>query len=95
MTEQVNVYDAKTHLSKLLERVEAGEEIVIARNGRPIAKLVPTQRERAPRVPGAWKGKGWIADDIKSGQWYEDWLDEIYDKPLFPVDDDEPPAGER
>lgn len=58
MTEQVNVYEAKTHLSKLLERVEAGEEIVIARNGRPVARLVPTQRERPLRVPGAWKGRG-------------------------------------
>jgi prevent-host-death family protein len=42
--DQVNVYEAKTQLSKLLERVEAGEEIVIARNGRPVARLVPTQR---------------------------------------------------
>ena len=51
MAEQVTVHDAKTHLSRLLERVEAGEEIVIARNGTPIARLVPTQRARAPRQP--------------------------------------------
>ncbi|MDN5749190.1 MAG: type II toxin-antitoxin system Phd/YefM family antitoxin [Pseudonocardia sp.] len=94
MTEQVNVYEAKTHLSKLLERVEAGEEIVIARNGRPVARLVPTQRERAPRVPGAWKGKGWIADDFKSGPWYEEWLDEIENNPIFPPEEDEPRSEE-
>ena len=41
MTETVNVYEAKTHLSRLLERVEAGEEVVIARAGKPVAKLVP------------------------------------------------------
>lgn len=51
----VNVHEAKTHLSKLLERVEAGEEIVIARNGSPVARLVPVLVE--PRLPGRWKGK--------------------------------------
>lgn len=64
MAEQVNVYEAKTHLSKLLERVEAGEEIVIARNGRPIAQLVPVQRDRPPRVPGSLRGKIWISPDL-------------------------------
>jgi len=55
--EQVNVLDAKTRLSALLARVEAGEEIVIARAGKPVAKLVPIPPERTPRVPGLWKGK--------------------------------------
>lgn len=95
MTEQVNIYEAKTHLSKLVERVEAGEEIVIARNGRAAAKLVPIQRQRAPRVPGAWKGKVWIADDFKSGPEYEAWLDEVYDNPVFPPDEDPTDADER
>jgi len=81
VTEQVNVYDAKTHLSKLLERVEAGEEIIIARNGRPVARLVPAQRERPPRVPGAWAGKGWIADDFDepTGE-YQEIIDDFYRK---------------
>jgi prevent-host-death family protein len=48
----VNVYDAKTRLSELLDRVLAGEEVVIARHGRPVARLVPVE-ERRPRVPGA------------------------------------------
>ncbi len=54
---QVNVYEAKTHLSKLLERVEAGEEIVIARNGRPVATLSAHRAVDRPRPGrGAWKG---------------------------------------
>ena len=55
----VNVHEAKTHLSRLLARVEAGEEVVIARNGKPVARLVPVPvpvRERGKRQPGAFKG---------------------------------------
>ena len=52
MTQTVNVHDAKTHLSKLLERAEAGEEIVIARAGRPVARLVPYGNDRPKRVFG-------------------------------------------
>ena len=51
MTETVNVYAAKTHLSRLLDRVAAGEEIVIARAGKPVAKLVPLPATE-PRRPG-------------------------------------------
>lgn len=63
--DQVNVHEAKTHLSKLLERVESGEEIVIARAGKPVAKLVKHQPEhREPRKPGALKGKIVIHDNF-------------------------------
>ena len=48
----VSVHDAKTHLSKLLVRVTAGETIVIARGGRPVARLVPIEAPRRPRRPG-------------------------------------------
>jgi len=51
----VNVHEAKTHLSKLLEIVEAGEQVVIARSGKPVAKLVPFEAQ--PRRPGRLKGK--------------------------------------
>lgn len=51
----VNVHEAKTHLSRLLERTRSGEEIVIARNGVPVAKLVPIGGE--PRRPGRLKGR--------------------------------------
>jgi prevent-host-death family protein len=56
-TTTVNVYDAKTHLSKLLARVEAGERIVIARAGRPVAVLGPITESRGRRTPGRDRGK--------------------------------------
>jgi prevent-host-death family protein len=65
MTE-VNVHEAKTHLSRLLARVAAGEEILISRAGRPIARLVPARRPPAPRRAGRFVGKGWIADDFNA-----------------------------
>jgi prevent-host-death family protein len=60
----INVHEAKTHLSRLLERVEAGEELVIARAGRPIARLVPYRPLRQPRRLGIWQGQVWIASDF-------------------------------
>jgi prevent-host-death family protein len=65
MTE-VNVHEAKTHLSRLLLRVEAGEEIVIARSGRPIARLVPARKGRGRRRGGRFVGRGRIADDFNA-----------------------------
>ena len=59
----VNVHEAKTHLSRLLKRVEGGDEVVIGRAGRAVARLVPVARP-AKRVLGLDKGKGWIADDF-------------------------------
>ena len=56
-TEIVNVHAAKTHLSRLLERAEAGEEIVIGRAGKPIAKLVAYRAEHPKRVFGALQGQ--------------------------------------
>ena len=61
---QVNIHDAKTHLSRLLERVEAGEEVVISRAGRPIARLVAYRALTKPRRPGSWKGRVRIAPDF-------------------------------
>lgn len=58
----VNIHQAKSQLSKLLERVEAGEEIVIARAGKPVAKLSPADAELSSRQPGALKGKIWISE---------------------------------
>ena len=55
--EIVNVHAAKTHLSKLIERAEAGEEIVIGRAGKPVAKLVPYVPDRPRRIFGALKGQ--------------------------------------
>jgi prevent-host-death family protein len=62
---QVGMHEAKTKLSQLVERAEAGEEIVIARNGKPVARLVAIP-ETAPlnSVRGAWRGRVHIAEDF-------------------------------
>jgi prevent-host-death family protein len=60
----VNVHEAKTHLSRLLDRVAAGEEIIIGRAGRPVAKLVAYAPPGPTRRPGRWKGRGTIAADF-------------------------------
>ena len=59
-----NIHEAKTHLSRLIERVSAGEEIIIGRAGQPVARLVPyTEPAKPVRKPGAWEGKVWFSDD--------------------------------
>lgn len=65
-----NMHEAKTQLSRLAERAAEGEEIVIARNGRPLARLVRFEEERKPRRLGLWKN--------------EVWIDERFDEPLPP-----------
>ena len=61
----VTIHKAKTELSKLLKRVEAGEEIVIARGNKAIAKLSPVAApDRKPRTPGAWKGRFTVPDSF-------------------------------
>lgn len=61
---QVNIHEAKTHLSRLVEEAAGGEEIIIARAGKPVARLTALATRRAPRQPGLLKGKIWIADDF-------------------------------
>lgn len=60
----VNIHEAKTHLSRLLARVQAGETIVIARAGKPVAQLVPIGGEVPERVLGRDAGRVWIAEDF-------------------------------
>jgi prevent-host-death family protein len=75
----VNIHAAKTHFSRLIERVEAGEEVVVARAGKPVAKIVPFRPEPAPRKLGLMKGVFIIPDD------FDDPLpDEMFDTALFP-----------
>jgi prevent-host-death family protein len=64
VTETVNIHDAKSQLSRLIERVEAREEIVIALAGRPIARLVPLRQATRPRMPGRWRDQITIAPDF-------------------------------
>jgi prevent-host-death family protein len=76
VADSVNVHDAKTHFSKLLARVIRGEEIVIAKAGLPVARLVPERAARpARRVPGIDRGKLKIAEDfdVMSESELEDW----------------------
>ncbi|HEX9735624.1 MAG TPA: type II toxin-antitoxin system Phd/YefM family antitoxin [Thermoanaerobaculia bacterium] len=61
---QVNVHEAKTTLSRLLNRVVEGEEIVIARAGRPVARLVPMERRSRPRVLGQDAGLFEVPEDF-------------------------------
>lgn len=58
MSTLVNVHEAKTHFSRLLERAHAGEEIVLAKAGKPYARLVPLEAPQVERRPGRLKGKG-------------------------------------
>jgi prevent-host-death family protein len=74
--ETINIHAAKTHLSQLLARVEAGEELILARAGHPIAKLVPYEAARAPRKFGGWRGRVWMSEDFDAP------LPEEIDKPF-------------
>jgi prevent-host-death family protein len=60
----VNVHEAKTHLSKLIKRAAAGEEVVVASAGRPVAKIVAYEGSSEPRTPGLLAGKIEIAPDF-------------------------------
>jgi prevent-host-death family protein len=73
----VNIHEAKTHLSRLLARVSLGEEITIAKAGKPIARLVPIQQKLKERVPGTDKGKIWMAPDFDAPL-PDEILDEFY-----------------
>jgi prevent-host-death family protein len=59
-----NLYEAKTSLSRLVDRAANGEEIILSKAGKPLAKLVPFNRSPAPRQPGGWEGKVRIAEDF-------------------------------
>jgi len=61
---EISIHQAKVHFSKLLSRVAAGEEIVITKAGKPVARLVPFQKPKKKRIPGQDKGKVWIAEDF-------------------------------
>ena len=76
----VNVHEAKTQLSRLLLKVAAGEEVIIARNGEPIARLVQYETKPKKRVLGRDAGKVWISPNFDDEVDPETWgLDEIPD----------------
>ncbi len=59
-----NLYEAKSSLSRLVDRAAAGEEIIIAKAGKPLAKLTAVSRPARRRKPGGWKGRIFIAKDF-------------------------------
>jgi len=61
---EVNIHEAKTHLSRLLERVAMGEEVVIAKAGTPVAKLVPISTKPKKRILGSAKGEFVVPEDF-------------------------------
>ncbi len=61
---EVNIHEAKTHLSRLLQRVAGGEEVTIARAGVPVARLVAVETKTVKRPLGFARGEVWIADDF-------------------------------
>jgi len=61
---KINIHQAKTHLSRLVEDVASGNEILIAKGGRPMARLVPLRRDETPRRAGLLKGKLRIAEEF-------------------------------
>jgi len=64
MPVQVNIHEAKTHLSSLINRVSTGEEITIAKAGKTVARIVPVEREKKKKTPGNAKGTVIITDDF-------------------------------
>jgi len=64
MTKYIKLYDAKTHLSNLVDRAAKGEEFIIAKGSEPMARLVPVSKHGMRRSPGGWEGRVVIADDF-------------------------------
>ena len=82
---EVNVHEAKTHLSRLLERVALGEEVIIAKAGTPIAKLVPFPQQPQTRILGSAKGEFTVPDDFNEPDPGIEGL--FYEGDLFPGKD--------
>jgi prevent-host-death family protein len=79
---EVNIHEAKTHLSRLLERVLSGEEVIIAKAGIPVAKLIPVKKASIKRVFGSAKGDFTVPDDFNDPD--PDIENLFYNGPLFP-----------
>jgi prevent-host-death family protein len=92
--EQVNMHEAKTHLSKLVERAEGGEEIVISRAGKPVAKLVPMPRKKTgKRKLGGWEGKVRVPSDEEMAEMKREIAGEIEQGIERRLNDLELPSG--
>jgi prevent-host-death family protein len=87
----VNIQAAKTHLSRLVEEAAGGTEIVLAKAGKPMVRLVPYSAPPKARTPGLLAGQGWEATDCWTAA--EDLLGSSLAGPLFHGAVEEPPAG--
>ena len=83
MPTTVNIFEAKTNLSKLIQIVENGEEVVIARAGKPVARLTQLEPVKKPIRFGLMKGQIWIADDFDAPL-PDEILADFEDGPIFP-----------
>ncbi len=79
----VNIFEAKTQLSKLIEKVEHGEDVIIARAGKPVARLTGLKPEKRPIIFGLMKGEIWVADDFDAPL-PDEILDEFENGEIFP-----------
>lgn len=86
---QVNMHEAKTRLSKLVQAVLDGEEVILARNGEPVVQITRYTPVKPKRKPGSLKGKIWLADDWDSPETKRMINEMMSPKSLFP---DEPVA---
>ena len=89
----INIQAAKTHLSRIVDRAAAGEEIILAKAGKPLVKLVPVSPARKPRTPGLLAGQGWEAPDCWAPD--EQVFDESINGPLFHGAVEEPPSSAK
>lgn len=79
---EVNIHEAKTHFSRLLERVALGEEVIIAKAGTPVAKLVPLKKTQVKRVFGSAKGDFTVPENFNDSDAEIEEL--FYNGPIFP-----------
>jgi len=87
--DSVNMHEAKTHLSKLVARVEGGEQIVITRAGKPAARLVPVPREKSGRRKlGGWEGKFDVPSLEEWAEMKRETAREFEGSEIFPSDED-------
>jgi prevent-host-death family protein len=82
---EVNIHEAKTHFSKLLERIALGEEVIIAKAGTPVAKLVPFDQDPKTRIFGSARGEFTVPDNFNEADAEIEAL--FYDGELFPGKD--------
>jgi len=92
MAKMLNLYEAKTSFSRLVDEAAAGEEIVICKHGKPKVRLVRVAAEgvEKPREPGFWRGKVWLAEDWEAPL-PEEIFDVFRDDPHDPLN--EPPQS--